>query len=50
VIAIIHAADETGAATGRNVLDAAISVGDAPVEMLPLVSHRITSDAVERVS
>ena len=49
VIAIIHAADETGSAIGRAVLDEAIALGDAPVSMLQLVSHRITSASVERL-
>ena len=47
VIAIIHAADDAGLAAGRHVLDTAISIGDAPVNALPLVSHRITSTGVE---
>ncbi|HSU97178.1 MAG TPA: thymidine phosphorylase [Gemmatimonadaceae bacterium] len=47
VIAIIHAADDAGSAAGRDVLDTAISIGDAPVNALPLVSHRITSTGVE---
>ncbi len=49
VIAIIHAADDAGAAIGRSVLDTAMLIGDAPVDVLPLVSHRITSDAVEQL-
>src|SRR6185312_3210886 len=49
VIAFIHAADDAGAAIGRSVLDAAISIGDAPVDVLPLVSHRITSGGVEQL-
>lgn len=49
VIAIIHAADDAGAVTGRGVLDRAISIGDTRVDVLPLVSHRITSDSVERL-
>jgi pyrimidine-nucleoside phosphorylase len=47
VMAIIHASDDTGAATGREVLDDAIAIGDAIVNVLPLVSHRITAAAVE---
>lgn len=47
VIAIIHAADEAGAATGRRVLEEAIGIGDETVAVLPLVSHRIRSGAVE---
>lgn len=48
VIAVIHAADAAGGDVGRSVLDAAIAIGDAKVKTLPLVSHRITLDAVER--
>jgi thymidine phosphorylase len=47
VIAVVHAADAEGGATGRQVLDDAIAIGDTAVEPLPLVSHRITSSAVE---
>ena len=48
-IAIIHAADLQSAETARRVLDAAISIGDEAVELLPLVSHRITDGSVERL-
>ena len=48
-IAIIHAADEAGVAIGRSVLDEAIGIGDSIVDVLPLVSHRITSDSVQRL-
>jgi pyrimidine-nucleoside phosphorylase len=47
VLAIIHAADEAGAATGRAVLDEAIAIGETTVDVLPLVSHRITASAVQ---
>jgi len=47
VIAIVHAADSSGSDVGRRVLDEAIAIGDAQVETLPLVSHRITSSAIE---
>lgn len=46
-LAVIHAADESGVAIGRSVLDEAIKLGDSPVEILPLVSHRITSGSVQ---
>ena len=49
VIAIIHAADNAGASIGRGVLEEAVAIGDAAVEVLPLVSHRITSGSVERL-
>ncbi len=48
-LAIIHAADESGAATARRVLDEAIGIGDEVVDVLPLVSHRISSGSVERL-
>lgn len=47
VMAIIHASDESGAAAARAVLDEAILIGDGAVNVLPLVSHRITAAAVE---
>lgn len=46
-IATIHARDTAGAVLGRAILDEAIAVGDGPVEVLPLVSHRITAASVE---
>lgn len=49
VIAIIHAADNAGLAVGRGVLDKAIEIGDEQVEVLPLVSHRISAESVERL-
>ncbi len=49
VIAIVHAADEAGSAIGRSVLAEAIAVGDSTVDVLPLVSHRITTTSVERL-
>lgn len=49
VMAIIHAANEAGGVVGQDVLDEAISIGDATVEILPLVSHRVTSASVERL-
>jgi thymidine phosphorylase len=49
LLAIIHVADEAGADAGRAALDEAIAIGGERVEMLPLVSHRITADAVERL-
>jgi pyrimidine-nucleoside phosphorylase len=47
VIAVVHAADEAGAAIGASVLDEAIAIGESPVDILPLVSHRITAGSVE---
>ena len=49
VIALIHAADDAGAVTARGVLDEAIEVGDSTVDVLPLISHRITPTAVEEL-
>ena len=49
VIAIIHAADTAGLAVGRGVLAKAIEIGEERVEVLPLVSHRITAQSVERL-
>jgi hypothetical protein len=46
-MAIIHAADVAGVETGRSVLGEALELGDQTVDVLPLVSHRITSSSVE---
>ncbi|MGI8510523.1 MAG: thymidine phosphorylase [Gemmatimonadaceae bacterium] len=47
IVATIHARDDAGALLGREILDEAIVIGDGPVEVLPLVSHRITAASVE---
>lgn len=47
VLATIHARDEADAELGKAVLDEAIAIGDDPVEVLPLISHRITVGSVE---
>jgi pyrimidine-nucleoside phosphorylase len=49
VIAIVHAADQAGAEIGRSILDEAIGIGDGSVQLLPLVSHRITEGSIERL-
>lgn len=49
VLAEVLAADSDGAAAGRAALDEAIAIGDAPVILPPLVSHRVTSAGVERM-
>ncbi len=49
VIAVIHARDHVGSALGSSVLDEAIGIGDDPVDVLPLVSHRITAAGVQRL-
>lgn len=50
LLATVHARSEADAAMGRAILDEAITIGDHLVETLPLVSHRITRFAVERLS
>ncbi len=47
IVATIHARDTAGAVLGRAILDEAIVIGDGPVEVLPLVSHRITASSIE---
>ena len=49
VVALIHAADDAGTIIARAVLDEAIQVGDSTVDVLPLISHRITPSAVEEL-
>ncbi len=50
VIAIIHARSESDAMIGRAILDEAIVISDDLVQVLPLVSHRITARSVEVLS
>ena len=50
VLATILVHDDTGIATGRSVLNEAIVIGDAPVMLPPLISHRVTSAGVERLA
>ena len=47
LLATILARDDAGVAAGRATLDAAIAIGDAPVRLPPLVSHRVTAAGVE---
>lgn len=47
VIAIAHARDDADAAVALRILDEAIAIGDDPVQLLPLVSHRITFESLE---
>ena len=47
-LAIIHALDDAGMREGMNALSDAIRIGDQASEPLPLVSHRITGDGVEK--
>jgi pyrimidine-nucleoside phosphorylase len=49
-LATVHARDDAGLALGRQALSAAIAIGDEPPgDVLPLVSHRVTAEGVERV-
>jgi pyrimidine-nucleoside phosphorylase len=48
-LATIHARSREGLATGTSVLDDAITIGDSPVEALPLVSHRVTARGVKEL-
>jgi thymidine phosphorylase len=41
-LATIHARDTAGLAHGRRTLDAAITIGEEPPEILPLLGARVT--------
>ena len=47
VLATIHARDDDGIREGRSILAEAISIGDDPADMLPLVATRISSNGSE---
>ena len=47
VLAEIHARDEAGVREGHSVLAEAFSIGDDPVDSLPLVATRISSGGAE---
>ncbi len=49
VLAEIHARDAATIAEGRAALDRAIVIGDAPVVLPPLISHRVTAAGVEQL-
>ena len=49
VLAMILAKDDEGVGTGNAVLDEAIVIGDAPVTLSPLISHRVTTAGVEKL-
>ena len=49
-LATIHARDESSAAMGRAALDHAFVIGDGPIPLRPLVSHRVTIAGVETVA
>jgi pyrimidine-nucleoside phosphorylase len=48
VVAIVHARDESGLDAGSLAVTKAIRIEDAPpTDLLPLVSHRVTTEGVE---
>lgn len=49
VLATILAKDDDGVGTGNAVLNEAIVIGDTPVTLPPLISHRVTAAGVERL-
>lgn len=50
-LATTYARDAAGLAVGRRALERAIAIGPAaPQEVLPLVSHRITREAIEELA
>jgi thymidine phosphorylase len=49
-LATILARDAACAAAGRAALDAAFVVGDGDMPRLPLISHRVTANGVERLA
>ena len=48
ILATIHALDEAGIREGKRALSDAISIGEAKVAALPLVSVKITSEGVRK--
>jgi len=48
VLAVIHARTEADAERARTALDEAIVIGESATP-LPLVSHRVTKDGVEKL-
>jgi pyrimidine-nucleoside phosphorylase len=42
-LATVWAADDAGAEDGRRAVRAAIRIGEEPIELAPLVSHRVTA-------
>ena len=49
-VATIHARDDAGLASGREALLTAIAIGEEPpMDVLPLVSHRVTGERVEEL-
>ncbi len=49
-LALVHARDDAGLHVGRTALQQAITIGDEPPTVAPLVSHRVTSRGVEVVA
>lgn len=49
VLAEVRCADRGRLAAGMAALDAAIAIGDRPVTLGPLISHRVTAAGVERL-
>jgi pyrimidine-nucleoside phosphorylase len=49
VLATINAADAAGVAAGKAALDEAVVVGDEPLTLPPLMSHRVTARGVEKL-
>jgi len=49
VLAEIQGRDEACVAVGRAALDAAVLIGEPPVALRPLVSHRVTGHGIEVV-
>ncbi len=50
-LATTYARDAEGLALGRDALERAIAIGPtAPTAVLPLVSHRVTREAIEELA
>ena len=49
VLGEVHAGDPTGAARGCAALRKAVTIGDGPARVRPLVSHRVGSGGVQRL-
>jgi pyrimidine-nucleoside phosphorylase len=50
VLVTINAADAAGVAAGKAALDDAVVIGDEPLTLPPLMSHRVTARGVEKLS
>jgi thymidine phosphorylase len=49
-LATIHARSRADLDVGRSTLERAIEIGDSAVTPLPLISHRVTAEGVERLA